>query len=1045
MKLSIIVAVHNSADYLPRMIDSVLEQSLEDLEVVCIDTGSDDLSCSIIEEYVASEDRVKLIKLDRSSLSNDPLLDRTSAFNKGIEAAEGEYIIFLEPTDEVMPYSLEVICKKADLHELDCLRYAAIMLNPETDETMKLTDFTLEDMKPAFFLRILGFDASSPRYDRIPDHRVCLYKRSFLLKNEIRFSEKADYGSRIFLYKVILKAKRMTCCRDRVLFDRIREDISFTNGLDGLKNMLGLQDMIGDLLARENASKDVRDRIMLNEFSGICDYFGRAVFSVEDRSPYIEMMQDYIETKGDRLETAYKKCFKETLAILAGHSAPVPVKAVKTFFDPVSNPRVSVVVPVYNQQEYLNHALDSLRKQTLKQIEFILVNDGSTDASMAIMREYATFDKRFRILDGSNGGYGKAMNRGMEAAKGEYIGILEPDDFVPTNMYEDLYLAAKGYNVQIVRADFRWFTENEDGTYNRRYRKLSLDDSDYNRVINPKHEPRVMGFIMNTWTGIYETEFIRKNKLKHNETPGASYQDNGFYFTTMAKCDRVVFINRPYYMYRKDNPNASVQDNTDKKLYCITNEFRYIRDWMEKNPDTRCFEAEYEKLRYNNFVLSYRRATDKARPEYLRHMRDEFKDVLKKGVLTEENLGHGKYKTLAEIVDIGEGYFDKIRYTACLPFKNDSARIEDFIRVTIGRNEGKMEFACVDCGSTDGTADIVAEMAKDDERIRLIKGEEEETASILNKVIDEAEGEYLLFLSMEYRYDADYLRQVAYTADDKEADIVICNSKGIEGNDRFPSEGAAYAKNKDILPASVVFSFEDIIEDNLRSTGTEIFDKCFSMEFIRKNGLRFNKDALYYSQDFTVRALRKADRITVRNMKLVRFEVDDESIYDPVRFLDEMYEAYDVLNADRQLKRAFTNYALYRISRGLLLTREDFDEVYDQLQTDRISAYGIEDIPDEDVTDPMLVRIARRLRTLNSHEFMDNIRHDLFQASEEIEVGEVRELNAATSDRRQKERLSEARKAQKRDLDVIHKLEVKHYEDKHKVRTTIRKIRNKLK
>ena len=105
--------------------------------------------------------------------------------------------------------------------------------------------------------------------------------------------------------------------------------------------------------------------------------------------------------------------------------------------------KVSVIIPVYNVEEYLEECMESVIHQTLKEIEILCVNDGSTDHSLQILEQYAKKDDRIRIISQKNGGYGKAMNQGLDAASGEYIGIVEPDDYVPLNMYEDLYRKAK--------------------------------------------------------------------------------------------------------------------------------------------------------------------------------------------------------------------------------------------------------------------------------------------------------------------------------------------------------------------------------------------------------------------------------------------------------------------------------------------------------------------------------------------------------------------------------------------------------------------------
>ena len=126
--------------------------------------------------------------------------------------------------------------------------------------------------------------------------------------------------------------------------------------------------------------------------------------------------------------------------------------------------KVSVVTPVYNVKRYLRQCLDSLMAQTLDDIEFICIDDGSTDGSEKILDEYAAMDSRFRMIHKLNEGYGKTMNRGIRAAQGEYIGILESDDFADADMFEKLYAAAKENEAEVVRSNY-WMVSKSGNTF----------------------------------------------------------------------------------------------------------------------------------------------------------------------------------------------------------------------------------------------------------------------------------------------------------------------------------------------------------------------------------------------------------------------------------------------------------------------------------------------------------------------------------------------------------------------------------------------------
>ena len=196
-------------------------------------------------------------------------------------------------------------------------------------------------------------------------------------------------------------------------------------------------------------------------------------------------------------------------------------------------PKVSVIVPVYNVEQYLEKCIDSICTQTLQDIEIICVDDGSTDSSPQILDTYAKKDSRIRVIHKGNAGYGAAMNTGMDAAKGEYIGIVESDDCILPQMYARLYETAKADDLDLVKADAYYWLERYG--YKSRIH-ISANNAYYDRVLDERDRLVFFQFYMNTWTGIYKRSFLEKYQIRHHETPGASYQDNGFWIQTLYYC-----------------------------------------------------------------------------------------------------------------------------------------------------------------------------------------------------------------------------------------------------------------------------------------------------------------------------------------------------------------------------------------------------------------------------------------------------------------------------------------------------------------------------
>lgn len=297
--------------------------------------------------------------------------------------------------------------------------------------------------------------------------------------------------------------------------------------------------------------------------------------------------------------------------------------------------KVSIIVPAYNVEPYLVECMESITKQTLSDIEIICINDGSTDGTLKILKSYAEKDPRIVLIDKENGGYGIGMNIGLSVATGEYIGIVEPDDFVPVNMFGDLYEIAKANDLDFVKADFYRFERASNGDMFLTYNHLDRKNQYYNQVFDPSHTPEAIRFIMNTWSGIYRKAFLDEYHIRHNETPGASFQDNGFWFQTFAFAKRGMIIDKPYYMNRRDNPNSSVKNV--QKIYCINAEYDHIRDVLMQYPETwERFKTYYTLKRFHNSVATLRRISNEFKKDYVERFSKEMKRAKQMGEMDEE-------------------------------------------------------------------------------------------------------------------------------------------------------------------------------------------------------------------------------------------------------------------------------------------------------------------------------------------------------------------------------------------------------------------------
>lgn len=297
-------------------------------------------------------------------------------------------------------------------------------------------------------------------------------------------------------------------------------------------------------------------------------------------------------------------------------------------------PKISIIVPVCNVEKYLSKCLDSIVNQTLKNIEIICVDDGSTDNSGAILDSYSQNDSRIKVIHKKNSGYGNSMNVGMDCAEGEYIGIVESDDCILPEMYEELYKAAKESNLDFVKSDAVFWWERIGYSYNVHYDYLQ---EYYDKVLMGNARHVFYKFLMNIWTGIYKRDFLKNHNIRFNETPGASYQDNGFWFQTMTFADRAMWIGKSYYMYRQDNPMASIK--SEAKVLAMSNEYDYIEKILkDKNAGSDSVkECNYYRLAKN--YGNYYRIADELKENFLSYVLKDYgkygKDIMDEPYLIE--------------------------------------------------------------------------------------------------------------------------------------------------------------------------------------------------------------------------------------------------------------------------------------------------------------------------------------------------------------------------------------------------------------------------
>ena len=292
------------------------------------------------------------------------------------------------------------------------------------------------------------------------------------------------------------------------------------------------------------------------------------------------------------------------------------------------DPKVSIIVPVYNVENYIKECLDSLIGQTMKEIEIILVDDGSTDFSGRICNQYAKEDFRINVLHQKNSGQSVARNKGVNVATGKYIMFVDSDDYVVNDACEVLYNTAVKNNADVVTADI---LNEKDMIFNSDFRKITDENKiiNGNEFIRQKIESGTYDIV--PWLYFVKKSFIDTIELTFKE--GLFYEDQLWTMQLLSQTKSIIKIRYPFYFYRMDRPGSttnkmylkkgtdaaticncmsnylnSIEENDYKRYYhtiLLMSVFQFVRVWLRlSRSDRKIAAGELKKETIEN-ALKY--------------------------------------------------------------------------------------------------------------------------------------------------------------------------------------------------------------------------------------------------------------------------------------------------------------------------------------------------------------------------------------------------------------------------------------------------------
>ena len=289
----------------------------------------------------------------------------------------------------------------------------------------------------------------------------------------------------------------------------------------------------------------------------------------------------------------------------------------------MKKPVISVIVPVYNVEEYLPKCLDSILNQTFSNIEIICVNDGSTDGSRKILEEYKKRDFRIKIVDKKNGGLSSARNAGMKVATGEFYSFIDSDDWIDKTMLEKLYENMTTLNTDISICAVHQFDEtNQKIDDSNPYYTLEFFDKSFdNRVFSYKEtKPFIMDVCVMAWNKLYRRSLIEDCNAEYPE--GLIFEDGPFFFSIFFKTDRVSIVREFLYYYRINRKNSIIQ-KAGKKFLDVIDVAELMYSKIKNLPDFEDIKYIFFRKKVEDFIYRFEHLNKKYKSAFAKKLKKD--------------------------------------------------------------------------------------------------------------------------------------------------------------------------------------------------------------------------------------------------------------------------------------------------------------------------------------------------------------------------------------------------------------------------------------
>ena len=552
--------------------DSVLSQTYKDFEVLMVNDGSTDGSGAICQDFAERDSRFHYFEKENGGLSD--------ARNYGLDRAKGHYITFLDSDDFLFEDYLENLYHASRLSDSDITIGGYCRFGDsnfyfyndrfKSDSLVSVKDFqAIQYLDSMLDVTFITFSTAWGK----------LFKRE--LFSELRFPYGKYAEDQFLIWKLYMKADKIYVFNGASYVYRMNPS--------GLSNIFTLKhlDYIDALEERIKDTKDIEGIEIQHSFNMYRYVLQRILGQLEEH--------DYI----DEAKEVRKK-----LELVEQGQYSFLSDEVKEIEVENGGELISIIVPIYNVENYLRMCLDSIEHQTYSNIEVLLINDGSPDSSGEICQEYVARDSRFRYFEKENGGASDARNYGIERSNGKYLTFVDSDDWLSLTYVEDLYQAAIRNDSDTVISHYTIYNESDRNYYVHIWDDYYEKNYTSEELIMELPKLELNGYIyITSWGILFKKELFNNVKFPKGKVIEDSWTNYKLFF----KSKKITYIHKEIYSHREGI--LSVGSSVNEKLLidvleCLLERLAIytIKGWNysdEKNNVLGCLRLRYQQAKEN--------------------------------------------------------------------------------------------------------------------------------------------------------------------------------------------------------------------------------------------------------------------------------------------------------------------------------------------------------------------------------------------------------------------------------------------------------------